>query len=54
VKFYRPGTEDRVVRPEDSERYTAELTHVLIYRTVESLPYADSIPAAEKMNATKK
>lgn len=54
VKFYRPGTEDRVVRPEDSERYTAELTHVPIYRTVESLPCADSIPAAEKMNATKK
>ncbi len=54
VKFFRPGTEDRVVRPDDAERYTAELSTVPIYRTVESLPCAGSIPAAEKMNATKK
>jgi hypothetical protein len=54
VKFYKPGTEERIVRPEDAERYTAELSKVPIYRTVESLPCAGSFEVAEKMNATQK
>jgi len=54
VKYYMPGTDERIVRPEGAERYTAELTKVPIYRTVESLPCAGSAEFAEKMNATQK
>jgi len=54
VKYYRPGTDERVVRPEGAERYTADLSKAPIYRTVESLPCAGSAEFAEKMNATQK
>jgi hypothetical protein len=54
VRYYKPGTTDRILDPEDAGRYTAELSKVPIYRTVESLPCAGSLQDAEKMNATQK
>jgi hypothetical protein len=53
VKYYKPGTEDQIARPEDAEYYTAELSRVPVYRTIESLPCAGSLQDAEKMNATQ-
>jgi len=53
VKYYRAESRDLISRPEDAEEYTAELSSVPIYRTVESLPCGGSLQEAEKMNATQ-
>jgi hypothetical protein len=53
VKYYKSGTRDQIQRPEDAETYTAELSKVPLYRTIESLPCAGSLQEAEKMNATQ-
>ena len=53
VKYYRAASRDRINRPEDAGEYTAELSSVPIYRTIESLPCGGSLHEAEKMNATQ-
>jgi len=53
VKYYRGVGRDPISRPEDAEDYTAELSSVPIYKTIESLPCGDSLQQAEKMNATQ-
>jgi hypothetical protein len=53
VKYYRGSSRDLISRPEDAEAYTAELSSVPIYRTIESLPCGGSLHEAEKMNATQ-
>jgi hypothetical protein len=53
VKYYRAASRDLISHPEDAEEYTAELSSVPIYRTIESLPCGGSLHEAEKMNATQ-
>jgi hypothetical protein len=53
VKYYRASSRDLISRPEEAEDYTAELSSVPIYRTIESLPCGGSLQEAEKMNATQ-
>ena len=53
VKYYRASSHDLINRPEEAEGYTAELTSVPVYRTIESLPCSGSLHEAEKMNATQ-
>jgi hypothetical protein len=53
VRYYRASSRDLISRPEDAEAYTAELSSVPVYRTIESLPCSGSLHEAEKMNATQ-
>jgi hypothetical protein len=53
VKYYRATSRDRINRPEDAGAYTAELSSVPVYRTIEALPCGGSLHEAEKMNATQ-
>jgi hypothetical protein len=53
VKYYKSATHDLISHPDDAEAYTAELSKVPIYRTIESLPCGGSLQEAEKMNATQ-
>ena len=53
VKYYRASSRDLISRPEDAEAYTAELSSVPIYRTIDSLPCGGLLHEAEKMNATQ-
>jgi hypothetical protein len=53
VKYYRASSRDRISLPEDADEYTAELSGVPVYRTIESLPCSGSLHEAEKMNATQ-
>jgi hypothetical protein len=53
VKYYVAASRDLISRPDDAELYTAELSRVPIYRTIESLPCGGSLHEAEKMNATQ-
>jgi hypothetical protein len=54
IRYYRPGTEDRILAPEGVNTYIADLSNAPIYKTPESLPCAGSFQDAEKMNATQK
>jgi len=53
VRYFRPGSRDRIDRPENSGRYIRELDKVKIYKTVDSLPCASQLQDAEKINATQ-
>jgi len=53
VRYFRPGSENRIDQPEGSGRYIRELDKVKIYKTVDSLPCAGQLQDAEKINATQ-
>jgi hypothetical protein len=53
IRYFRPGSQDRIDRPEGAGRYIRELDKVKIYKTVESLPCADQLQDAEKIHATQ-